>query len=120
MMHGLFRLDGDESGDLGLPSAGSSALGPALEAQSQVKELTRRVERLSILNQALWEILRDKIGLTDEELEGKVQEVDMRDGVADGSMTATAVRCPRCQRVCNARHKKCLYCGQLFEAPLFG
>lgn len=119
-MSGIWRMDFGNAGDLGPSSAGSAAMGPALEAQSQVKELSRRVERLAILNQALWEILREKIGMTDADLEAKVGEVDMRDGVQDGSMTASAVRCPNCQRVCNARHKKCLYCGQLFEAPLFG
>ncbi len=88
--------------------------------QAQIKELTHQVERLSLLNQAMWELLRDKLGLTDADLERVANEVDMRDGVADGKMTKHAVRCPSCGRVCNSKHPKCLYCGQLFEKQLFG
>ena len=68
----------------------------------------------------MWELIRDRMNLTDADLERLANEVDMRDGQADGKITAQAVRCPSCSRVCNSKHHKCLYCGQLFEKPLFG
>lgn len=95
------------------------ALG-ANEAQTEVKLLRAQVERMALLNQALWELLRERLGLSDAELERMAQEVDMRDGIADGKMTARAVRCPACARVNNSRHAQCLYCGQPFQTPLFG
>jgi hypothetical protein len=85
-----------------------------------VKELRHQVERLSLLNQALWELIRDKAGLTDADLERVAGEIDLRDGVADGKIGGGAVTCPTCRRVSNSRHYKCLYCGELFEKPLFG
>jgi hypothetical protein len=88
--------------------------------QEEMMELNNQVGRLSLLNQALWELLRDRLKMTDADLERLAHDVDMRDGVADGKMTATPVRCPGCQRVCNSKHAKCMYCGQLFEKPLFG
>ncbi|MBI3117690.1 MAG: hypothetical protein HYZ00_03325 [Candidatus Hydrogenedentes bacterium] len=90
------------------------------ETKSEVNELQRQVERLALLNQAMWEVLRDRLGLSDADLEAMAHAVDMRDGTADDRMTAQAVRCPSCSRVNNSRHAKCLYCGQLFEKPLFG
>lgn len=90
------------------------------EIRSEVKDLQRQVERLALLNQALWELLRERLHLSDADLEAMAQTVDMRDGVADERMTAQAVRCPNCTRVNNSRHAKCLYCGQLFEKPIFG
>ena len=92
----------------------------ALESMESVKELRHQVERLSLLNQALWELIRGKAGLTDADLERMANEIDLRDGVADGKIGGGAVACPTCHRVSNAKHFKCLYCGELFEKPLFG
>ncbi len=87
---------------------------------SRVKDLEHQVGRISLLNQALWELLRERANLTDADLERVANEVDLRDGVADGQITAQPVRCPNCNRVSNSKHYRCLYCGQLFEKPLFG
>ncbi|MCC6144405.1 MAG: hypothetical protein IT368_11425 [Candidatus Hydrogenedentes bacterium] len=92
----------------------------AQDARSEVRDLRYQVERLALLNQALWELLRARLNLSDAELEAMAQQVDLRDGVADGKMTQQPVRCPTCARVSNSRHAKCLYCGQLFEKPIFG
>lgn len=92
----------------------------AVTYQSNIKELQHQVERLSLMNQALWELIRERAGLTDADLETKAREVDLRDGLADGKLSTIAVKCPSCLRVCNSKHHKCLYCGQLFEKPLFG
>ena len=121
-MAGFWGPHYDRAGMEGQLQSGGAARAEnaAMEAQTRVQDLERRVERLAILNQALWELLSEKFGLTEDELKAKAQEVDLRDGMADGQMSASAVRCPSCMRVCNARHKKCLYCGQMFETPLFG
>lgn len=92
----------------------------ANEARTAVRELQDEVDRLSLLNQALWELLRARLGLTDADLERMAYDVDMRDGKADGKITAHAVRCPTCGRVSNSKHAKCLYCGQLFTKEVFG
>lgn len=92
----------------------------ALNAAADIKELRHQVERLTLLNQAMWEMVRDKAGFTDAELEHKAEEIDLRDGQKDGKIGGNAVTCPTCSRVSNAKHFKCLYCGELFEKPLFG
>jgi DNA-directed RNA polymerase subunit RPC12/RpoP len=58
--------------------------------------------------------------VSDADLERRVHEVDLRDGVQDERMTDTALRCPTCGRVSNSKHWKCLYCGQAFEKPVTG
>ena len=83
----------------------------------QMRDLEHEIGRLSLLNQALWELVRDRLNVTDADLEQKAREVDLRDGVEDGSITNTAVKCPRCGRISNSKHYKCLYCGQEFEKP---
>lgn len=82
-----------------------------------VKELERHIGRLSLLNQALWELLRERLNLTDAELQAKVNEIDLRDGVQDGAITSGPLQCPKCGRISNSRYAKCLYCGLEFEKP---
>lgn len=85
-----------------------------------VQALRDEVARMALLNQALWEVLQDRLGLTIKDIEEKVNEIDLRDGVQDGKTTHVAVRCPTCGRMNSSTNDKCFYCGQLFERPLFG
>lgn len=96
---------------------------PALPGQQpsreEMRELQHQVARLALLNQALWEILCERLGLTEEELVRRAHEIDLRDGVPDGKISHRAVTCPQCGRTVNSKHHRCLYCGQLFEKQLF-
>ncbi|MCA9002686.1 MAG: hypothetical protein KDB61_12235 [Planctomycetes bacterium] len=123
-MDGLWMggLGGMQSGQMaaGAATRSRSAESAALEAKEDIRELRHQVERLTLLNQAMWELIRGKAGLTDADLERMAHEIDLRDGQADGKMGGSAVTCPTCRRVSNANHYKCLYCGELFEKPIFG
>jgi hypothetical protein len=122
MVGGLFiaGLASDSVGSSLARDSAQQAKSSAMQNSTQLKQLEHHVERLSLLNQALWELLRGRLGMTDADLEKIAEEIDMRDGRADGKMTATPVKCPTCSRTCNSKHHQCLYCGQLFEKPLFG
>ncbi|NUM55528.1 MAG: hypothetical protein HUU46_17910 [Candidatus Hydrogenedentes bacterium] len=100
-----------------LPAADRSA---QEDARARVRDLEHEVERLKLLSQALWELLREKLQVSDSDLEKRINEVDMRDGVKDGKMTTVALKCPTCSRVSSSKHWKCLYCGQEFEKPVMG
>lgn len=107
------------STDMGLPTSASAAERLKTESlQMRVKELEHRVSRLSLLNQALWELLTPRLNLTEAELQQKISEIDLRDGVEDGGITEIPLQCPNCGRISNSRHWKCLYCGQEFERPV--
>ncbi len=117
-MGGLAANDAAEN----LSTKAAEALGGSVGGGGnlEVRELRHQVERLALLNQAMWELLCTRLNMSDADIEAKAQEVDMRDGIADGKMTTHAVTCPSCKRVCNSKHHKCIYCGQLFERPVFG
>ncbi len=100
--------------------AAHQALQGVNATRSEIQDLRDQVERLCLLNQAMWELVSERLHLTEDHLEKKAQEVDLRDGKADGKMTTHPLRCPQCHRVSNSRHKKCLYCGMLFEGSAFG
>jgi len=98
--------------------SGRSDIDPRV--QSQLREFERQVGRLRLVNQALWEILSDRAGISEEELREKMKEVDLRDGVLNGQLGFYGNECPACGRVTNSRHKKCMYCGgELHDTSLF-
>jgi len=78
----------------------------------QVGRLPLDVERLLMITEALWEILKEKHGYTDDELMRRVALIDLRDGKLDGKVAcAEPMQCPKCHRVLNKRHVRCIYCG---------
>jgi hypothetical protein len=85
------------------------------EARSRVRDLERRLNRVELVNQALWELMRDAAKLDPALLEARIREIDLRDGVEDGAITVIPLRCPTCKRVSSSKHWKCLYCGQEFD-----
>ncbi|MGB7158077.1 MAG: hypothetical protein WBD40_08425 [Tepidisphaeraceae bacterium] len=85
----------------------------ATDFQERVRFLEDRIDRMLLTNMAMWSLLRDAMGWTDQDLVARVQELDLQDGVADGKVTcASPTTCPRCQRTFSPRHRRCLYCGQ--------
>ncbi len=98
----------------------NAAIKAATAQKSDVEELREQVGRITLLNQALWELVRERLQLTDADLEKIAQEVDLRDGKQDGQLSEHPLQCPQCGRVSNSRHKKCMYCGLLFAGDVFG
>ena len=78
----------------------------------KVKHLEEQVERLTLGSMALAELLRDRLGVPQAEIEAKVQEIDLRDGKLDGKLSRPAPVCPGCQRTNSPQRSACLYCGK--------
>jgi hypothetical protein len=80
-------------------------------------ELERRTDRLAIACQALWELLREEAKIPEETVYAKMEEIDLRDGHADGRIGTTVVLCPSCGRPGNSKRGACLYCGKVNRGP---
>src|SRR5688500_15897868 len=83
-------------------SRASDAKNASDQLRFEVRDLKRRADALTIACQALWEIVRAQGSLGDEALVAKMQEVDARDGRADGRISTTLLPCPTCGRKSNA------------------
>ena len=94
----------------------------ATDFQARVRMLEESIDRLVLVNAALWSLLKDRTGLTDAALAARVRDIDLRDGVEDGKITTTVQNCQKCGRTMAPRHKKCLYCGgeRLASSPFQG
>ena len=84
---------------------------PATTPQQDHDYLLHRVEKLTLINRALWEILAKKCDCHQDDLVAKVAEIDLRDGELDNELHQPVIDCPQCGRRLNGRHGHCLYCG---------
>lgn len=69
------------------------------------------IDALALSCAAMWELLSDKLGVTEQELMAKIEEIDLRDGKLDGKIARVTQDCPDCRRVNNGKRVRCLYCG---------
>ena len=93
-------------------SDAAEAKGAAREALTQQAEVEARLDRTLLAFEAMWTLLRDKLGVTDQELVQRINELDLSDGKLDGKVRKSPVSCPSCGRTLSRRFPKCMYCGQ--------
>ena len=88
--------------------------------RNRIKILENNVAKTLLINEALWEIIREKLRLTDDEFNEKLYAIDMRDGTLDGkNQRSHAMKCPQCNRMVSHRHAACLYCGHIMDDSVF-
>jgi len=75
--------------------------------------LTEKVEALALVSRALFELLRETTGVSEDRLRAKITEIDLRDGQADGKMTPIPKKCPKCEAMMSPRFGRCLFCGHV-------
>ena len=108
---GFVRSDDGITTDTAEVAAITAAAKKALDARSEVQVLRVAIDKLILVNRALWEIIAESQGLTEEYLLNKVNEIDLRDGVLDGKMRTPVRKCASCGRMLQQGHEKCIYCG---------
>ena len=97
-------------------AATAEAQSAAREAQESAHDTDERLDQLLLVCAAMWELIREKTNLTEEDLINRVAIIDARDGTADGKISQTPVKCPKCHRTVAAKHQRCLYCG--YQMPI--
>ncbi|HVS70444.1 MAG TPA: hypothetical protein VHQ47_04230 [Phycisphaerae bacterium] len=91
------------------------------DASSRAFSLEARLNRLTLVCAAMWELLQEKTGITPEQLGDRIRQIDLRDGKLDGKIDRTVRTCPACGRTIAPNHAKCMYCGKELPAlDLFG
>lgn len=83
--------------------------------RKDVDDLEKRLDKLLLLSQAMWELLKEKTNLTETDLAEKVTELDLRDGKIDGKYTKPLIKCSKCESAICYKYDKCLFCGTPYE-----
>jgi hypothetical protein len=79
----------------------------------KLRDLEQRYERMSLVTNALWQLLKAHTGLTDADLKKYIEKVDLADGVGDGKIARnkSAIDCPHCSRRVLKSATVCAWCG---------
>ena len=85
-----------------------------MKEMHSLEELQEQVEQLTLVNTALWSLLKEKLQLTDQELQAHMQQPP---APAQG-IDEPAIACPECHHDLPPHAHRCMYCG--FILPLSG
>ena len=92
----------------------------ARSARTRLELLQCDVERLLMITEALWTLLKQQHGYKDEDLSKLVSQIDQRDGKLDGKVAPSAPQvCPYCGKVLGKSRPFCYYCGKPVEVDPF-
>ena len=98
----------------GAEQTADRAMSKAERHSSDLVEIRRQMDRLSLACQAMWELFRERTDLTEADLKARILEIDGRDGKIDGKIATKLTDCPSCGRPTNSKRGSCVMCG----APL--
>ena len=69
---------------------------PSISQQQDYEYLLHRIEKLTLVNRALWEIIANQLDCPQDLLVSKVAEIDLRDGELDQELHEPIIPCPQC------------------------
>jgi len=84
-------------------------------ARDAVVRLEEKLDRLALITRAMFELMQESSGLTEERLTAKVVEIDLRDGQQDNRAATRPTRCPKCDAMMSPKFGRCLFCGHKEE-----
>jgi predicted Zn-ribbon and HTH transcriptional regulator len=88
----------------------------AARAKQNAQAIAEKVDAMALANQAIFEILAERLGVSQEDVLRRMREIDLRDGRKDGKMGGKPIVCRKCGRTTNTLQKTCVYCGELVVA----
>lgn len=77
------------------------------------RNLEDELNRLKVITEAMWEIIREDGGHTETQLLRRMHQIEASDGALDDrKQLPKMTTCPQCGHTVTTRSSSCLYCGQ--------
>ena len=111
----VFQQGQIEAASASAQLAQSTALNAEDRAKREIARLESKIDGLALVSQALWELVRERTGLTDDDIRARIEEIDARDGRSDGRLLGGPTTCKGCGRSAHTRQVACMYCGTAIE-----
>ncbi len=97
-----------------------AAQSTAREAKTNVDLLTHDIDRLLMITEALWRLMKKEHGYADDVLIKLIEEIDSRKAIVDGMTVKDPPQpCPNCGKLNSAKRAFCIYCGKPTEGNPF-
>lgn len=103
------RRTGDKAGEANQNARDAKHTADSM--RSNVLDLQRQVDSLTLACQAMWELFSESTDSNEDVLIQRMTEIDGRDGKMDGRISPTMQQCPKCRRPNSSKRSHCLYCG---------
>lgn len=104
-------LSGIFGAGLGLATPEFNTGSSQLALEFKIRLLENHLHKAMLINETLWEIMKQKLNLTDDMLRTELSKVDLRDGQTK--------KCPQCHHLNASRHPGCIYCGHVIDDSVF-
>ncbi len=90
------------------------------ELRNQVEVQGKRLEKQSRMISALWELLKERLSCTNEDLEALMIQAQKNEEEAAGDSPAASglTHCPRCEEPVKGERTSCFWCGHDFPQDL--
>lgn len=116
---GGFRTPGSWNDSQAAYQKASDAAGRTAALRQELDAVTRRLDRLSLACQSLWDLAHSKLGLTEAQLLDQMEALDLRDGQRDERIKRVAAPCGACGRMVGPHRVSCVFCGAPTGRPPF-
>jgi hypothetical protein len=91
----------------------AAAQNTAREAQTNVDLLSHDIDRLLMITEALWTLMKQEHGYADDVLTKLIEEIDRRKVIVDGMAVKDPPQtCSNCGKINSAKRLFCIYCGK--------
>lgn len=91
-------------------SVGDDIVQSKRQTNYELDGIDQRIDRLTLLCEAMWELVCETTGLTDAHLEYKLAQLDESDGRRDLKRIKTSTACA-CGAMVPAKSMVCQFCG---------
>jgi uncharacterized protein with PIN domain len=87
--------------------------------QAKLNQLTEKYQELYCLSRAMWELVREKTDLREEDLQARLAVVKAAQQIATKPKAAGCPQCDRPLQRIEGKHHRCIYCGYIeeFKSP---
>ncbi len=91
----------------------TAAQSAARTAQTNVELLTHDIDRLLLITEAMWTLMKQQHGYAEDVLIKLIEEIDSRKAIVNGmNVKDPPQACPNCGRPNAAKRLFCIYCGK--------
>jgi len=88
------------------------------QSKRDIRHLEDKIDALAVVTHALWELLEENTTLSKNDIEKKIEEIDLRDGKLDRKLSSNITHCEECGHKLNKRHSNCFWCGAAINKPI--
>jgi hypothetical protein len=90
-----------------------AAQGTAREASTKADLLAHDIDRLLLITEAMWTLMKQEHGYADDVLTKLIEEIEGKRVIMDGVTVKDPPQpCPSCGKINSANRMFCIYCGK--------